>query len=149
MKSCLEPDAQARNSLACASGSYRPPRVSAMKKKLAWVCLMVSPLVFGGAAFCLSNRDLITRANCDRIKPSMTVKEVEDILGKEPPCLISGGSFGGISLWRGARGTICVSYTGPFIWMDPQEDSCILVENAVFTPDSRTILDKIRNWFGL
>jgi hypothetical protein len=54
-----------------------------MKKKLAWVCLMVSPLVLGGAALFLPSRDPITQANCDKIKEDMTLKEVVAILGKE------------------------------------------------------------------
>jgi hypothetical protein len=118
------------------------------RKRLAWICLLVSPLVLGGAAFCLSDRDPITQANCDRIKKGMSLKEVEDLLEKQPPSLIDGGASSGIVVWRGARGRICVSYSGPFMFLDSPDDSPNLVIHAVFTPDSRTILDKLRNWLG-
>ena len=118
-----------------------------MKRKLGWVCLLVSPLVLGGAAFFLPDPDPITQANCARIKAGMTLNEVCDILGKAPPDCIEGGSFGGSALWTGARGRISVSYTGPF-WIDPQNETP-RVSNAVFTPDSRTILDKLWDWLGL
>ena len=53
-----------------------------MKRKLAWVCLLVAPLVIGSAVLVLLPRDRITQANCERIKKGMTENEVETILGR-------------------------------------------------------------------
>ncbi|SRR5260370_20599094 len=113
-----------------------------MKKKLARVCLLVSPLVLGGAAFCLSDRDPITQANYDRIKPGMTYENVQAILGNG---WILGVSFRGgtMLLWRGTRGTISVSFSGHPLWGDSG-----IANNAVFTPNSQTILERIKNWLG-
>ena|SRR5579864_6339149 len=108
-----------------------------MKNKLAWVCLLVSPLVLGGAAFCLADRDPITQANCDRIKPGMTLKDVETILGREKDGLLDNGS----PYWTGSRGEIIIMVNGE---LD-------LVHRAIFIKEEteQTLLEKIRNWLGL
>jgi|SRR5579864_8506495 len=111
-----------------------------MKKKLAWVCLLVSPLVLGGAWFCFSNRDPITQANCDRIKKGMTEKELDAILGTEK---ISDFDRDGPAdfIWQGSRGRIIVLMGKS----DPA-----LVNLAHFIPSPpQNILEKIRNWLGL
>ena len=107
------------------------------KKRLVWVCLIVSPLLLGGALFCLCERDPITQANCDRIKKGMTEKEVQALLGKKADYSFSYVPLGLTHCWKGSRGRIEVQMT-PFF-----------VDHAVFTPDSRTILEKIRNLLGL
>src|ERR1700730_10786758 len=86
------------------------------KKKLAWVCLLVSPLVLGGAAFCFSDRDPISQGKCDRIKNGMTEKEVEVILGKKKDGQVFSG-FGDTYYWEGSRGIITVSFefSYPFV----------------------------------
>src|SRR5690348_37792 len=69
----------------------RTPKESAVKRKLAWVCLLVSPLVLGGAVFYFLPRDPITQANCDKIKPGMTEKEVDAILGRRKTEILATG----------------------------------------------------------
>jgi hypothetical protein len=111
-----------------------------MKRKLAWVCLLVAPLVIGSAVLVLLPRDRITQANCDRIKKGMTEKEVEDILGSKKDGFVDVGHNLGL-YWNGLRGKIIVSMT-------PHEP--ILVETAVFDRKvSGNILEKIRDWLGL
>jgi|SRR5579864_196945 len=108
-----------------------------MKKKLAWVCLLVSPLVLGGAAFCLADRDPITQANCDKIKPGMTLKEVETILGREKDCYA--GDCEQDVVWIGTRGKIIVRRDEDPITLPP-----------LFVPSPpKTIFEKIRSWLGL
>jgi hypothetical protein len=111
------------------------------RKRLAWVCLIVTPLVLGGAAFCLSDRDPITQANCAKIKPGMTEKEVETLLGRKEDqvCYCCWGpSF---HMWKGSRGTISVC-------MQEMADPDV-VESASFSPsEPRPILEKIRKWLG-
>jgi hypothetical protein len=138
------------------------------QKRLAWVCLIVSPFVLGGAAFCLSVRDPITQANCDKIKKGMTLKEVVVILGSD--CRPSSWGPWGLRsyVWRGSRGIISVSFqvfkypSHPF--QELQESFRLgpivqgihylsffgpLVESAQFLPsESETILEKMRNWLG-
>jgi len=113
-----------------------------MKRKLAWVCLLVFPLVLGGAAFWLSDRDPITQANCDRIKEGMSVAEVVAILGRE-----SDEAWGWGQLhhwWKGARGTIQVDVVGNM------RELRYVVQSASFTPSPpQTMLEKIRSWLGL
>ena len=111
-----------------------------MKRKLAWVCLLVSPLLIGGVALFLLDRDPITQANCDRIKKGMTEKEVEDILGSKNDGFIDVG-FMDAPYWKGARGKIIVTMT----IHEP-----LLVETAVFDRNvPRDTLEKIRDWLGL
>jgi hypothetical protein len=106
-----------------------------MKRKLAWVCLLVSPLVIGGAAFCFIERDPISRGNCDRIKEGMTLKEVEAILGREADGVLK---LGLCYRWEGSRGQIFVHMAGT----EPN-----FVETALFVKDPpQTIREKIRDW---
>jgi len=111
-----------------------------MKRKLAWVCLLVFPLVLGGAAFWLSDRDPITQANCDRIKEGMSVAEVVAILGREKD---EAWGFGQMHFWwKGARGTIQVD-----VALIPETP--YVVQSASFTPSPpQTMLEKIRDWLG-
>jgi hypothetical protein len=127
-------------------------RVSAMKRKLAWVCLLILPLVLGGAAFCLSDADLITQASCDKIKKGMTVKEIEAILGRKEDrnfdfqCLQ-------IYLWEGSRGYIRVTMQDRLdlkllTGTDLAADEPLLVAHAHYYPTNReTIIDKIKKGF--
>jgi hypothetical protein len=111
------------------------------KKRLAWVCLIVSPLVLGGAAFCLSDRDPITKANCDKIKRGMTEKEVDAILGTEKVSEFDRDGRPADFIWQGSRGRIIVLMGKS----DPA-----LVNLAHFIPAApETIFEKIRNWLGL
>ena len=111
-----------------------------MKKKLAWICLMLSPLVLGSAALCFFNRDTITQANCDKIKKGMTKKEVEAILGREHD-----GKYGKLRIyqafyWIGSSGKIVVEME----FLDP-----LFVNDAFFMPfPPQSILEKARNWLG-
>jgi hypothetical protein len=133
------------------SSVWPPQRVSAMKRKLAWVCLMVLPLVLGGAAFCLCDRDPITQANCDKIKPGMTIEEVETILGGEKDDVFAGDCWWGkpTFIWNGSRGSIWVEVA------DPLANPPIFVNNAqflkwtVYRLPPQTFFDKIWNWLGL
>lgn len=116
-----------------------------MKKKLAWICLLASPLVFGAVVFFLLPRDAITQGNCGRIKRGMSEKEVEAILGrKKDGELVLDGSFTAdqtFDCWEGSRGTIIVV-------MDIGD--LTLVYNARFLPsEPRTFLEKFRNWLGM
>jgi hypothetical protein len=112
-----------------------------MKRKLAWVCLLVLPLVLGSAALCFSDRDPITKANCDRIKNGMALSEVEALLGRGMDSKLASQLGPALCCWQGSRGTIMVV-------MDFADPS--LVETARFSAsEPRTIFDKIRNWLGL
>jgi hypothetical protein len=109
-----------------------------MKKKLAWLCLLVSPLVLGGAAFCLSDRDPITKANCDRIKEGMTEKEVVAILGRKWDVEASLGGDRHAFQWDGSRGTI-----------DVRMEKAV-VDSAFFMPGPpQTVFEKVIDWLGL
>jgi hypothetical protein len=109
-----------------------------MKRKLAWVCLLVSPLVLGGAALSFSDRDPISKANCVKINKGMTIKEVEAILGraKDDEEYLWGAP---LLTWKGSRGNICVAFTAP--------DH--IVDDAWFEkPEPQTIFEKLRSWLG-
>jgi hypothetical protein len=119
-----------------------------MKRKLAWVCLLVSLLVIGGTVLFLLPRDPITQANCDRIKIGMTEKEVESILGRKndqvaatwPP----GKEFENerrILLWTGARGTIYVELAN--------FDKTVAASPWFKESEPESFFEKIRNWLGL
>jgi hypothetical protein len=111
-----------------------------MKRKLAWVCLLVSPLVVGGTVLFLLPRDPITQANCDRIKRGMSEAEVVAILGREKDDAWGWGQHH--LFWKGARGTILVDVVIP--------GPLCLVQSASFTPTPpQTMLEKIRDWLGL
>jgi hypothetical protein len=118
-----------------------------MKRKLAWVCLLVSPLVLGGAVLVLLPRDPITQANCDKIKKGMTIEEVEAILGREKDDVSPRNCWWGETafIWNGSRGSIWVEVADP----------PILVKNARFSQFSfypyppQTVFEKIWNALGL
>jgi hypothetical protein len=112
-----------------------------MKRKLAWVCLLVSPLVIGGTVLFLLPRDPITRANCDRIKQGMSVAEVVAILGREKD---EAWGYGQMHFWwKGARGTIQVDVALNI------PEAPYVVQSASFTPSPpQTMLEKIRDWLG-
>jgi hypothetical protein len=129
-----------------------------MKRKLAWVCLLVSPLVIGGVVLVLLPRDPITQAHCDKIKPGMTVKEVQAILGRkyDDSWTLSNSNssvFYFIFEWRGSRGAICVEAQkihqgNPF----PQEQDFekASVHKTDFVPrEPETIIEKIKSWLNL
>jgi hypothetical protein len=115
-----------------------------MKRKLAWVCLLVSPLIVGGLVFFLDG-DPITRADSDRIskifrKEGMTVKEIEALLGRKAdgkirPCPEVG------YYWEGSSGLIIA-----WIRNAPTGPRVFLVEFEAREP--RTMLDLVRNWLG-
>jgi hypothetical protein len=113
---------------------------AAMKRKLAWVCLLVSPLVIGGGVLFFLPRDPISQANCDRIKEGMSEAEVVAILGREKDEV-----WGWAQLhhsWIGARGTIMVDFFAA-------TPSTIFVRRASFRPSPpQTTLEKIRGWLG-
>jgi hypothetical protein len=121
-----------------------------MKTKLAWVCLMVSPLVLGGAVLFLLPRDPITQVNFDKIKKGMTIKEIEAILGRKPDGKIStqNGIYAGY-YWEGSRGRTIAA------WLDRDQpiETTInpTVQFADFQPggEPENILEKVRNWLGL
>src|SRR5262249_7236940 len=118
--------------------------------KLAWVCLLVSPLVLGGAIFFLPDPDPITRANFERIrkifrKEGMTVNDIESVLGRKA---VRGGRRGGAGTgpapgpedyyyWEGSSGVIIAWLRNERIWMVEFEDR-----------ERPTILDKVRNCLG-
>src|SRR5262249_33352868 len=85
------------------------PRISAMKRKLAWVCLLVCPLVIGGAVLVLLPRDPITQANCDKIENGMTLTEVETLLGRKKDYEFATDTGPRHFIWFGPRGIIFVS----------------------------------------
>lgn len=117
-----------------------------MKRKLAWVCLLVSLLLLGGAAFCFGDRDPISQANCDRIKRGMTEKEVEDILGRGKDWV---DEFEGPTkvatcfVWKGSRGTILVGIA------DPLANPPLVIDAIFWESSPQTIVEKMRNWLGL
>ena len=111
-----------------------------MKRKLVWVCLLVSPLVIGGTVLFLLPRDPITQANCDRIKQGISEAEVVAILGREKD-----EEWGWVQLhhWIGPSGIIMVDFVGA------NTPSDLIVQRAWFTPSRpETMLEKIRNWLG-
>jgi hypothetical protein len=119
-----------------------------MKRKLAWVCLLVSPLVLGGIVFCILDRDPITRANFDRIrkifrKEGMSIQGIEALLGKK----VDGKSrLPGPEVcyyWEGSSGYIIAWLRNEPTAINP---AVFLVEFEAREP--RTILDKVRNWLG-
>src|SRR5262245_24092596 len=81
-----------------------------MKRKLAWVCLLVVPLMVGGTGFLLLNGDAITKTNCDKIRKGMTLKQVVAILGKEKLCRDHSSSRQDPPdfVWSGSRAFIAV-----------------------------------------
>ena len=115
-----------------------------MKRKLAWICLLVSPLLIGGSVLVLLPRDPITQANCDRIRQGMSEAEVAAILGREKD---ETWGWGQLHLWwKGARGTIRVDVAQVGNVPEP----CYAVLSASFTPSPpQTILEKIRDWLGM
>lgn len=117
-----------------------------MKRKLAWVCLLVSPLVIGGAVLVLLPRDRITQANCERIKKGMTEKEVETILGREkdwvdefeaPTKVVT------CFVWQGSRGTILVGIA------DPLANPPLVVDAIFWKSSPQTVVEKMRDLLGL
>ena len=116
------------------------------RKRLAWVCLLVSPLVIGGVVLVLLPRDSITQANCDKIKKGMTEKEVEAILGREKDWVDEFAAPSKVVtyfVWQGSRGTILVGIADPIA--NPP-----LVVDAIFWKSSpQTVLEKLTNWLGL
>ena len=114
-----------------------------MKRKLAWVCLLVSPLVLSGAYFVLP-RDPITQANCDKINQGMTLKEVEAILGKKS-CWVPALSCQEGYVWHGKTGSIYVySDRAPEL-----EGALVRRVDFVTHENSQGLLEKIRDWLGL
>jgi hypothetical protein len=116
-----------------------------MKRKLAWVCLMVSPLVIGGTVLFLFPRDPINQANCHKIKPGtgMTEKDVISILGRAKDYALAHGGPEHDLYWKGKRGTICVQIAN---LGNPNE----VVIGAHFMPSQpQSILEKIKDWLGL
>ena len=112
-----------------------------MKRKLAWVCLLGSPLVLLGAVLFFLARDSITKANCDSIKKGMALSEVEVLLGRRMDGKLASQLGPALCYWEGSRGTIMVV-------MDFRDPT--FVETARFSAsEPRTILAKIRNWLGL
>jgi hypothetical protein len=117
-----------------------------MKRKLAWVCLLVSPLVVAGAPYCLLPRDPISRANCDKIKKGMPISEVVAILGrdKDDVCFAFHMKGWGMPafIWKGKEGAIRVDINS----MHPPH----FVDNVEFFPsEPRTIFGWLRNWLSL
>lgn len=111
-----------------------------MKKKLAWLCLLVSPLVLGGAVFCLADRDPISQGNCDRIMKGMTEKEVNAILGGQKGS--AAAAFRGFFL-LGSRGII-----NTFMEFDDAQN--LIVDRAEYIPyPPKSIFERIRDWIGL
>jgi hypothetical protein len=127
-----------------------------MKRKLAWVCLLLSLLLLGGAVFCILPRDRITQATCEKIKQGMRENELEAIFGRKsdqdlPP--VRGWNNGPyfspspviraprILKWNGSRGTITV-------FMDLHD--LARIDTATFEPrEPQNIIEKIRDWLGL
>jgi hypothetical protein len=116
------------------------------RKRLAWVCLLVSPLVIGGVVLVLLPRDSITQANCDKIKKGMTEKEVEAILGREKDWVDEFAAPSKVVtyfVWQGSRGTILVGIADPIA--NPP-----LVVDAIFWKSSpQTVVEKMRDLLGL
>src|SRR5262249_54471947 len=115
-----------------------------MKRKLAWVLLLVSLLALGGAAICFLGQDSITEDNCAKIKKAITEKEVTAILGREKDDKFSYAKPGReypTLLWIGARGKIAVEMQ----WWDDA-----FVNGAYFLPSPpQTFIEKIKRRFGL
>jgi hypothetical protein len=111
-----------------------------MKRKLAWACLLVSPLVIGGAVFFLPDPDPITQANCAKIRKGMTKKDVVGILGRQNDWELHWGTTH-VFIWNGATGRIGVQMEFT--------DNPIFVATAEFTPSRPHILERIKDWLGL
>ena len=111
-----------------------------MKRKLAWVCLLVSPLVIG-AIWLLYPRDPITPANCNRIKSGMTDKDVEAILGTHSDRAAPKTPNTNMLAWKGSRGTIYVEFVdlgktvGAGAWFVQSEP--------------KNLRERIRDWLGI
>jgi len=139
-----------------------------MRRKLAWVCLLVSPVVLGGTALCISDRDPITRTNFQKIRKGMTLKEVVSILGKENLCRDYVLELGNEQefVWQGSNAIITVScWKNEELARQKQEKSPrrpiddhylsfwgdITVVNGFWldplTP--RNFVEKIKNWLRL
>jgi hypothetical protein len=139
-----------------------------MKRKLAWVCLLVSPLVVGGAVFYIFwERDAITKSNFDKIKDGMTLRQVVSILGKENLCRDHNCSKGDEPdfVWSGSRAFIavyCRAREEPAVpdkhiprW--PIDDDYLtfwgdvmLVRGASFhLRDPNSLHERIRKWLNL
>ena|SRR5215475_5080928 len=109
-----------------------------MKRKLAWICLLISPLVVGGAIVCFAERDPICRANWARIKKGMSQAEVEALLESKGYSLANG--FGPVVVfWQGANGACITAFMD---FGDPA-----LVETVQFS-QPQTFVGKIRHWLG-
>jgi hypothetical protein len=114
-----------------------------MKNKRVWVCLLVFLFVLV-VLLVLLPRDPITQANCDKIQPGMTLKQVEAILGKSSDRLIAFTGEVGL-VWYGKTAGIHVCFDRP-----PELDGA-LVKNVYFITreNSKNLLEKIRDWLGL
>ena len=130
-----------------------------MKKKLAWVCLIVSPVLLGGAAFSPTDRDPISLANCHKIKKGMTEKEVEFLLGREKDDFWGGDCWWGKPecRWEGARGKIIVEVdivdiaaSWALVFGAVVADPPFIVESARFLPSPpRSVVEKFKRFLGL
>jgi hypothetical protein len=112
-----------------------------MKRKLAWVCLLVSPLVIGGAAFCFWHGDSVTKPNCDKITEGMPLREVLGILGKNNLWPVR-GEWGSIEFMYvlGSRGCILVTFRHPR--MEPMQQMETPSDNPLVVIDD----DYINRW---
>jgi hypothetical protein len=112
-----------------------------MKRKRAWVCLLVSLLVLGGLLFLLFPRDPITQANCDRIKSGMTDKDVEELLGTHSDPAAPKTPNTSMLTWKGSRGMIYVEFVnfgktvGAGAWFVQSEP--------------KNLRERIRDWLGI
>src|SRR5437899_12643092 len=76
-----------------------------MKRKLAITAVVVAlVLVVGLLVVVFWPRDAITQENCDRIRAGMTVREVSEVLGREPDIPARMGLFRSSANWTGVRG---------------------------------------------
>src|SRR5262245_32408628 len=98
-----------------------------MKRKLAWVCLLVFRLVMGGPVLFFRPRDPITQANCNRIKQGMSEAEVVAILGRHKDEAWGWGQHH--LFWKGARGTIQVD-----VEVGNIPEATYVVQSASFHP---------------
>ena len=106
-----------------------------MKRKLAWVCLLVSPLVIGGAAICFLGGDSITEDNCAKIKKGMTQSDVERILNAKPE------ENGWCKIWFGDDSLIFVCFDENQL-VTGKGYKASLPENL----RRPTFFDKLRKW---
>jgi len=90
---------------------------------------LLSSVLIGLLTVLVACESKVTQANLDRIKPGMTIQEVERILGKGEPQESSGMSISG----AGVAGSSHQSSQNIYIWKTPKMEITVICEGGKVT----------------